>query len=224
MQSSSHQIVLGSRSPRRLDLLASIVGRHCIAVCAPTDAREQGFADCHDRDSISHRLSDVVDAKRRTVIAQIEASREHDLASQTSALVVADTIVVVRAGESELLVLGQPDADQWKSNVRQWMQRHLSGQVHEVWTRYAVVTATACSSRTVTTCVEMEPLTEQMIDWYLATGESVGKAGGYAIQGHASAFIRRFDGSITNVIGLPVYELAGTMRELGVPGIWHHDC
>jgi len=224
MQSSSHQIVLGSRSPRRLDLLASIVGRDCIAVCAPTDAREQGFADCHDRDSISHRLSDVVNAKRQTVIAQIEASGEHDLASQTSALIVADTIVVVRAGESELLVLGQPDADQWKSNVRQWMQRHLSGQVHEVWTRYSVVTATACSSRTVTTCVEMEPLTEQMIDWYLATGESVGKAGGYAIQGHASAFIRRFDGSITNVIGLPVYELAGTMQELGVPGIWHHDC
>ena len=65
----------------------------------------------------------------------------------------------------------------------------------------------------VTTEVTFVALTDEMIDWYLATGEANGKAGAYGIQGAAGAFVERVNGSVTNVIGLP---LAETLAALGI--------
>ena len=56
---------------------------------------------------------------------------------------------------------------------------------------------------------------DDLLEWYLSTGESPGKAGGYAIQGHAAVFVDELRGSLTNVIGLPVLEVVQTLQETG---------
>jgi septum formation protein len=88
----------------------------------------------------------------------------------------------------------------------------LSGRTHEVLTAVAVCRGPEGSAPLRTgrlieierTQVEFAPLTEFEIDWYVATGEPRDKAGAYAIQGYASRFITRIDGSYSNVVGLPM--------------------
>jgi nucleoside triphosphate pyrophosphatase len=216
------RVFLGSRSPRRRELLSSIIPEDRVVVSVPDDPSEQGFDDCRTHAAIEARLDEVVSAKRAAVMQQLR-NLPCDALDDSDAVVVADTIVVAVGNDGVPCVLGQPVADNWNITVRGWLRDYLSGRTHGVWTRYSVSFGAAGDSRTVRTAVELESLSEAMIDWYLSTGESLGKAGGYAIQGHASAFIKRFDGSLTNVIGLPLFELADAMVELGVPGIWQVD-
>ena len=65
----------------------------------------------------------------------------------------------------------------------------------------------------VETAVEFVELTPETVEWYVATGEPFGKAGGYAIQGAGGALVRRIDGSVTNVIGLPLAETLALISE-----------
>ena len=65
----------------------------------------------------------------------------------------------------------------------------------------------------VETAVEFVELTPETMDWYVATGEPFDKAGGYAIQGAGGALVRRLDGSVTNVIGLPLAETLALISE-----------
>ena len=58
-------------------------------------------------------------------------------------------------------------------------------------------------------------MSDMMIEWYISTSESLGKAGGYAIQAHAAAFVSQFSGSLTTIIGLPLLEVVGVLQELG---------
>ena len=69
-------------------------------------------------------------------------------------------------------------------------------------------------TRVVTTDVTFVKLTDEMVDWYLATGEADDKAGAYGIQGAAGAFVERVDGSVTNVIGLPLAETLTMLRDV----------
>jgi septum formation protein len=91
------------------------------------------------------------------------------------------------------------------------MLRTLSGRVHEVLTAVAVCRGDgAALTEVARTEVEFAGLSEFEIDWYVATGEPRDKAGAYAIQGYASRFVTRIDGSYSNVVGLPialVYEM-----------------
>ena len=118
----------------------------------------------------------------------------------------ADTVVVVNG-----LILGKPnDAD---DAIR--MLRLLSGRRHDVITGVALVAPDGASgprvdSRAEATAVEFAPLSDSEIEWYVASGEPMDKAGGYAIQGLASRFVTRVEGSYSNVVGLPialVYEM-----------------
>ena len=92
------------------------------------------------------------------------------------------------------------------------MLQLLSGRSHLVHTGVTVLSRSPSGgprrSKTlvVETVVRFVELSEQAIDWYLSTGEHLGKAGGYGIQGAAGAFVERIDGSVTNVIGLPLAE------------------
>jgi septum formation protein len=121
----------------------------------------------------------------------------------------ADTVVTID-GET----LGKPaDADQARA-----MLRRLRGREHEVITGVAVVDAasgraerTAVSSR-----VRMADYGDADIDAYVAGGEPLDKAGAYAIQGHGGALVAGFEGSFTNVVGLPLAETARLLAAFGV--------
>ena len=118
----------------------------------------------------------------------------------------------VLGGDTEVCIgetaLGKP-AD--AGDARR-MLRALSGREHSVLSAVALVGAGREAVRSVTTAVRFRPLSDADIDAYIATGEPFGKAGAYAIQGAGGALVRRVDGSVTNVIGLP---LAETLELLG---------
>jgi septum formation protein len=94
------------------------------------------------------------------------------------------------------------------------MLRKLSGRAHEVLTGISLRTSVAEWGRVETTRVYMRELTADDIAWYVGSGEGRDKAGGYAVQGLASRFIPRIDGSYANVVGLPVAEVAAVLREV----------
>ena len=97
------------------------------------------------------------------------------------------------------------------------MIARLSGQTHEVYTRFALGDAEDVHhAETVVTRVTFRALGRDEIDAYAATGEGMDKAGGYAVQGRASGFVSRIEGSHTNVIGLPACEVVVALRRLGV--------
>jgi len=95
------------------------------------------------------------------------------------------------------------------------MLRRISGRTHEVLTGIAVVWRGTVASAVERTTVWVERLSEADIQWYVSTGEPMGKAGAYAIQGLASRFVSRIDGSYTNVVGLPVAAVLQLLRSVG---------
>ena len=94
----------------------------------------------------------------------------------------------------------------------------LSGRRHHVITALTLLTPSgAASHRVVDTAVIVARLTPQQIDSYVLSEEGLGKAGGYAIQGRAAAFIRHLNGSYTAVVGLPLHETASLLAGRGYP-------
>jgi len=94
----------------------------------------------------------------------------------------------------------------------------LSGRRHQVLTALALAAPGApLRTRIVTTRVAFKVLTQTEIGDYLASGEGEGKAGGYAIQGRAEAFVRFINGSYSNVVGLPLYETVSLLNGSGYP-------
>jgi septum formation protein len=126
----------------------------------------------------------------------------------TPALVLAaDTVV---ACGRRILPKAQSDED-----VRTCLTL-LSGRRHQVITAVAVlVPGTAIRTRVVMTRVAFARLTATDIQSYLATGEGIGKAGGYAIQGRAETFVRQLNGSYSNVVGLPLFETLSLLKGCG---------
>jgi septum formation protein len=124
-------------------------------------------------------------------------------------VVGADTIVTVGSR-----ILGKPASEE----DARGMLRRLSGRWHEVLTGICLMDASAGRSGSACTRsrVHMRRLSDRDIDWYLQTGEHLDKAGGYAIQGHASLFIDRIEGCYFNVVGFPVFTFARLCRRLGV--------
>ena len=116
----------------------------------------------------------------------------------------ADTTVTI---DGEILAKPENPADATR------MLRLLSGRVHDVHTGVAVVRASGCTSAVDTTRVWFEPMTDEDIAWYVASGEPVDRAGAYAIQGLASRFIGRIEGSYSNVVGLPVALVSSILKQ-----------
>jgi septum formation protein len=97
------------------------------------------------------------------------------------------------------------------------MLRQLSGRTHQVITGFAIAGPSDGLVATVTSDVDVVALDEGMIADYVASGEWRGKAGAYAIQGIAAAFVRNVRGSVTNIIGLPLVEVLEALRAVGAP-------
>ena len=185
------RLVLASASPRRLALLAQ-VGVTPDAVAA------------QDVDE-TPRPGEV---PRRYAERLAEAKAAAGAAADPEALVLAaDTVVA--AGRR---ILGKPaDAAEAERFLRL-----LSGRAHMVITAVALRRGAVVRRRRVETRVRFKKLSEVEIAGYLACGEWRGKAGGYAIQGRAAAFVPAINGSHANVVGLPVVEVLGLLEPFGI--------
>ncbi|HEY6758314.1 MAG TPA: Maf family protein [Baekduia sp.] len=115
------------------------------------------------------------------------------------ALVIGcDTLVA-----TDTTIWGKPaDADAARATLR-----HLAGRTHHVVSGLAVVRAGDVRAATEVTAVTFRELDDATIDWYVATGEWNGRAGGYAIQGRGAVLVKRIEGDYLNVVGLPVAAL-----------------
>jgi len=125
-------------------------------------------------------------------------------------ILCADTTVAVGRR-----ILGKPED---RDEARRFLQL-LQGRRHKVITAIAVKTAASLWSRNVVTDVRMKRLSEVECESYLDTQDWQGKAGGYAIQGPAGAFIPWISGSYSAVMGLPVVETAQLLSTAGYP-VW----
>ena len=94
--------------------------------------------------------------------------------------------------------------------------QQLSGRTHRVITAVAVASGASESLSVSTSRVTFAELDAESIERYIASGEPFGKAGAYAIQGAAGAWVKRIDGSYTGIMGLPLFETAGLLRAVGV--------
>ena len=119
----------------------------------------------------------------------------------------ADTVVVVDGQ-----ILGKPVNE---DDARR-MLFMLSGRKHQVVTGVCLIARADPHVNLEVTTVELSPLTAGEIDWYVASGEPMDKAGAYAIQGLASRFITRVDGSYSNVVGLPIALVYRMCTEAGL--------
>jgi septum formation protein len=126
---------------------------------------------------------------------------------------------VVLGGDTEVVlgdeVFGKPQDDTHAAA----MLRRLAGRIHRVITVVWCVSGGREERAINDTAVEFAPLSEAQIAAYVASGEPLGRAGAYAIQGRAGAFIRHIAGSYSGVMGLPLFETAQLLQRFGVePG------
>lgn len=119
----------------------------------------------------------------------------------------ADTVV-----ELDGAILGKP-ADRADAEA---MLTRLSGSVHRVHTAVAVQHETRLESRLSSSTVRFARLDASAIARYLESGEYLGKAGAYGIQGRAGAFVEHIDGSYSGIMGLPLYDTAELLRAFGL--------
>ncbi len=188
---SPPSLVLASASPRRLDLLRQI--GITPAVVDPAEI---------DETPGSSELPDKYAARMAEEKAWAVAGRH-----ENAFVLAADTVVA--CGRRIL-----PKAEE-ETIARQCLEM-LSGRRHRVLGGLVIVAPDGTARRRlVRTAVAVKRLDAGEIDEYIASGEWRGKAGGYAIQGRAAAFIRSVNGSYSNVVGLPLFETAQLFKGLG---------
>lgn len=181
-------LILASASPRRRELLSHL-----------GVAFEVRAADIDETVRPGERASAYVE----------RLAREKSVArGEGQVVLAADTSVVL-----DEAILGKPGTD---ARLGAQMLRSLSGRAHQVMTGLAVRGANGVESRVVVSTVHFRPLSDAEIAWYVQTGEGSDKAGGYALQGRAGAFITRVDGSPSNVIGLPLADTVELLRRAGL--------
>lgn len=184
-------LVLASASPRRKDLLAQ--AGLAPDVISPTDI---------DETQLPHELPRELAARLATGKAEVVAKVHPE-----AFVLAADTVVALGRR-----VLGKP-ADE--AEARSFLQK-LSGRRHSVIGGICVIAPDgSCRQQTVVTKVKFKRLTLLDIDTYITTGEWQGKAGGYAIQGRAGAFVPWISGSYTNVVGLSLSDTVNMLTGAG---------
>ena len=190
MAKGDKKLILASGSPRRRELLAKM--GYEFEICAPdVDEHVAG----HARDIVYT----LAERKARAAAAHYDRG----------VIIASDTLVSLDGAP-----LGKP-ADAAEAHA---MLAALSGREHEVFTGVCVLDAGTGESETraVRTGVTFRALSPDQIDAYIATGEPMDKAGAYAIQGGAGAFVEAIDGELENVIGFPVLEVKEMLAHFGM--------
>jgi septum formation protein len=188
-------LILASASPRRRDLLEQIGLTFEIETADIDETPRIG------EEPVAY-VKRLAEHKASAVLARHGADGNRD----RLIILGADTTVVC-AGQ----ILGKPEGDADAAR----MLRMLSGRTHRVITGMALVTATTAPLvEAEITDVEFGALSDWQIEEYVATGEPMGKAGAYAIQGRAARFIPRISGCYFNVVGLPLARVTRMLGEL----------
>jgi septum formation protein len=186
------RLILASASPRRADLLRE----------AGIDVEVQP----------AHINEDVApDEQPEAYVRRIAEAKAHTISGRAPGrfVLAADTAVVVD-GE----ILGKPSSPQDAARMLQM----LSGRTHQVISGVSLIKdqMPAVETEVEVSSVEFAALSPGEISWYVASGESMDKAGGYGIQGLASRFVTRIDGSYSNVVGLPMAVVYRMCKEAGL--------
>jgi septum formation protein len=185
-------LVLASTSPRRLELLARI-GIVPARLAAPDV----------DEDPLPGEAP-------RPYVLRVATAKAHAVNRAPGEVILAgDTTIAVGRR-----ILGKPLDE---SDLRR-MLTLLSGRRHHCLSAVCVIDATGkARTRLSDTIVAFKPLSAADIDAYVASGEGMGKAGGYAIQGRAEAWVRLLSGSHSGVVGLPLFETRALLTSAGLP-------
>ncbi len=178
------KLILASASPRRAALLKQAGIPHRV-ILSDLQVEER---------------TELINPAESAVYLALQKAQRVAAVLREGIVLGADTVVYHR-GE----LLGKP-AD--RNEARRMLHR-LSGGRHSVFTGLALVDARTNKQESVfaETRVWMRALEDELIDAYVATGEPMGKAGAYAIQGKAAVFVERIEGCYFNVVGLPLYQL-----------------
>jgi septum formation protein len=186
------RLILASASPRRAELLKT-AGFAFEIVVAEVDERV--------------RAGESPEAYVRRLAS--EKSAAASTPADDVVVLGADTTVVVDGQ-----ILGKPRDDIDAAG----MLRRLSGRRHDVMTGVSLRLGSRELGRVDTTAVYFAELRDEEVGWYVESGEGRDKAGAYAIQGLASRFIQRIDGSYSNVVGLPIRAVVELMEQIGCIG------
>lgn len=185
------ELVLASASPRRLDLLRQIG-------IAPARVDPAEIDETPEQGELPAQYAKRIAAAKLASVAPRHPG---------SFVLAADTVVA--CGRRIL-----PKAED-QNTVRRCLEL-LSGRRHHVLGAIAIAAPDGRSiARLVDTSVIFKRLSEPEIAAYVAGGEGQGKAGGYAVQGHAAVFARAISGSYSNVVGLSLYDVAAMLTGLG---------
>jgi len=186
------KIILASASPRRKELLEQIGLQFEVE---PSKARERSGPTAEP-----HELARALSLEKARTVAE----KHHD-----AIIIAADTFVVFQGR-----ILGKPHTEAEAKR----MLGALNGAGHSVVTAFTIMDAETGKTvtRSVGTKVQVKKLTDAEIDCYVRSGEPLGKAGGYAIQGMGAVIVERIEGDYFNVVGLPLNALALALKEFGI--------
>ena len=187
-------IILASASLRRAELLKRITSNFKVIVSDFEESDILFSGNCGDY------VMTLAKGKALAICVRVK---------KPSVIIGCDTIVYLRGK-----VLGKP-----KDNLEAFqMLSDLSGNTHAVYTGIAVINTQTqkISTEYVCTQVKFSKLSKEEINHYIETGESLGMAGAYGIQGAASLFVEELKGCYYSVVGLPVNKLYYMLREMGV--------
>ena len=188
------RLILASASPRRADLLRAAGFTFDTVVADVDEAVRPG-------ESPALHVRRLAAEKSAAALGGPAKAGRHD-----ACVLAADTTVVI---DNE--ILGKPRDDHDAAA----MLERLSGRRHDVLTGVSIRRNAFEVGRVESTAVSFAALTPDEVAWYVGSGEGRDKAGGYAIQGLASRFVTRIEGSYSNVVGLPVAAVVELLRETG---------
>lgn len=202
MSLQDRRIYLASTSPRRRELLQQIHVRFDTLLFRGTGR--------HDGD-IGEGILPGEDAHtyvQRVALAKVEGGMQR---IRWGGLVAQPVLAADTTLELDGKIIGKPDSQAHAAAIL----RELSGRTHQVLTAVALGDGQQIRERLSVSQVRFRRLEEDEIRRYIATGEPMDKAGAYGIQGRAAVFIEEIHGSYTGIVGLPLFETASLLREVG---------
>lgn len=186
------KIVLASSSPRRKELLEKF------GLSFKVDAGT--FREDFSQGMEPHKLAREISLGKADSVAW----------KYPDALIIGADTFIILANQ----IIGKPQTEE---EARQMLQI-ISDNSHLVITAFTVIDTSSGKivSHSVETKVHIREISAEEIEAYIKTGEPLGKAGGYAIQGLGALFVEKTEGDYYNVVGLPMYELMKTLKEFGI--------